>query len=197
MRHQISVRVEGDLFLDPHGDQTLTASRDGILFTLVPDDDNRIVRATAMCSVPAGRTTKPLIDRLVKSLKSLYAHLSFSRGQGAAFTMDFDNIEHAPIAEGDEDIGNVASYSLQRKYPAETEQLDGDDFRRLIHNMPRYEPLTAAKELYRRGLVFYRNHAYFCAFVHFIFIVEFFYAEGKTGKLAVGKAFKKSEELGQ
>ena len=24
MRHQISVPIEGDLFLDPHGDQTLT-----------------------------------------------------------------------------------------------------------------------------------------------------------------------------
>ena len=111
--------------------------------------------------------------------------------------MDFDNIEHLPVADGDEDIGNVASYRLQREYPAEAEQLDGDAFRRLIHNMPRYESLTAAKELFRRGLVFYRNHACFCAFVHFIFIVESFYADGKTGKAAVITAFKKSAEFGR
>ena len=197
MRHQISVPIEGDLFLDPHGDQTLTASRDGVQFALVPDSHNHIVRATAMCSVPPGRTTKAVSDRLVEALKALYAHLSFSRGQGAVFAMDFDNIEHLPVADGDEDIGNVASYRLQREYPAEAEQLDGDAFRRLIHNMPRYESLTAAKELFRRGLVFYRNHAYFCAFVHFIFIVESFYADGKTGKAAVITAFKKSAEFGR
>ena len=196
MRHQICVPVEGDLFLDPHGDQTLTASRDGIQFTLVPDDDNRIVRATAMSSVPPGRATKPVSDRLVKALKAFYAHLSFSCGQGAAFAMDFDKVEHAPIADGDEDVGNVASYSLQRKYPAEARQLDGDDFRQLVQNMPRYDSLTAAKELFRRGLVFYRNHAYFCAFVHFFFIVESFYADGKTGKANVMRAFKKSTEFG-
>ena len=222
--------------------------------------------------------------------------------------MDFDNIDHLPVADGEEDIGNVASYRLQREYPAEAEQLDGDAFRRLIHNtaisefpkgrkylislsfrgkasvrpaqvggfdvnivihgstavrgrgdlvayrwalwkltapwthrtrpphlgkrcafstsstgpfpsnhsrktpkgpkialgnpdrphnMHRYESLTAAKELFRRGLVFYRNHAYFCAFVHFIFTVESFYADGKTGKAAVIKAFKKSAEFGR
>ena len=115
MRHQTSVPIEGDLFLDPHGDQTLTASRYGVQFALVPDSHNHIVRATAMCSVPPGRTTKPVSDRLVEALKALYAHLSFSCGQGAVFTMDFDNIEHLPVADGDEDIGNVASYRLQRE----------------------------------------------------------------------------------
>ena len=109
--------------------------------------------------------------------------------------MDFHNIDHSPIADGDENIGNIASYRLERKYPADTEQLDGDAFRRVIHNLPRYESLTAAKELFRRGLVFYRNHAYFCAFVHFIFIVESFYAGGKTAKREVIKTFKKSAEL--
>ena len=197
MRHQISVPVDGDLFLDSHGDQTLTASRDGIQFTLVPDDNNRIVRATALCSVPTDRTAKPVTYRLEEALKALYAHLSFSCGQGAAFAMDFHHIDHSPIADGDEDIGNVASYRSQREYPAEAGQLDGDDLRRIIHNMPRYESLTAAKELYRRGLVFYRNDAYFCAFVHFIFIIESFYAGRKTGKPAVTKAYKKSAEFGR
>ena len=72
MRHQISVPIEGDLFLDPHGDQTLTASRDGVQFALVPDSHNHIVRGTAMCSVPPGRTTKAVSDRLVETLKALY-----------------------------------------------------------------------------------------------------------------------------
>ena len=195
MQHQIRVPIEGDLFLDPHGDQTLTATRDGIHFALVPDDHNRIVRATATCSVSAGSTVKVVSDRLVEALKALYAQLSFSYGQGAAFVMDFHNIDHSPIADGDEDMGNIASYRMERKYPAETEQLDGNTFRQVIHNLPRYESLTAAKELFRRGLVFYRNHAYFCAFVHFIFIVESFYAGGKTGKREVIKTFKKSAEL--
>ncbi len=195
MRHQISVPIEGDLFLDPHGDQTLTASRDGIHFTLIPDDHNRIVRATATCSVSAQSTVKAVSDRMIEELKALYAQLSFSYGQGAAFVMDFHNIDHSPIADGDEDIGNIASYRLERKHIAEAAQLDGNAFRRVIQNLPRYESLTAAKELFRRGLVFYRNHAYFCAFVHFIFIVESFYAGGKTGKREVIKTFKQSPDL--
>ena len=196
MQHQISVPVEGNLFLDPHGDQALTASRNEVQFALVPDDDNRIVRASATCSVPTG-SNPTTNDRLVETLKALHAHLSFSLGQGAIFTMDFHNMEHTPIADGHDEIGNVASYRIQQKYIPEVGQLDGDDFRRLVQNMPRYESLTAAKELFRRGLIFYRNHAYFCAFVHFIFIVECFYAGGKTGKRQVIEEFKKSTEFGR
>ena len=44
--------------------------------------------------------------------------------------MDFHNIDHSPIADGDEDIGNIASYRQERKYPAEAEQLDGNSFPR-------------------------------------------------------------------
>jgi len=152
-------------------------------------------RGAAIVSLKIGGD-RELRSRLVTQLQILESHLGFVTG-GALISIDWANPDEEFIPETEEDQGNVPirSVSYERAYDKAPVRIPSPILKDIIKNAGRNPELTVPQAFFREGMNFFRQFRYALAFYHFYFILEDFFAHGKSSQAGALAEFARSAEL--
>lgn len=111
--------------------------------------------------------------------------------------IDWDTPDQEYIAESDEDreLLSVSAFSYTRGYPETKVLVTEDALAQVVQLAPEYDDLRIAKAFWREGMGYFMAFRYVQAFYQFYFVIEDFFAGGKSGKKGVMGAFHKSAGL--
>lgn len=211
MRYGLKATVEGNLRIDA---DTSTES-DGIRIELKSDEQGRLSTVVVSLEVQASRigtvasaararasgedSADVAIDEklhLIRFLQSIESDLAFS-AQGHIDRIRWDDAFELTIPENADEEKLVPSRYLtmtfgrpQLKYP-----LTADAARTIAERSPQDDDLVAIKAFWREGTNEYREKRYVQAFYDFYFVIEGLFANGRSSKAEVLKAFAKSSEM--
>ncbi len=220
MLYRITVPVEGSLFLEPGalGCGHSSGASD-LSFALTADESGRVVSATIQAKVPPEKIPnlcstfgpgqdvskltitiggdRELYERIVLELRKLECNLGFAlRGQ-ALRRFNCEQMVIEIIAETDEEkerIG-VTAYNVKRGYRERLWRITGRAFGEIVQNAPKYAGFDVPKAFLHDGMNHFHDLRYVAAFYQFYFVLEDFYASGKTSEKEVIKAFASSDKL--
>jgi hypothetical protein len=140
---------------------------------------------------------RELYDRLISELQLLESDLSFAT-QGALRKIYWDNpssIEFIPETESDTDIPTISSFSFHKAYPSGHARFSMETIGGILNDTSQSMQLRIAKAFWREGMEYHNQFKYIQAFYSFYFVVEDFFARGKTGEPEVIKLFTQSAEF--
>ena len=118
---------------------------------------------------------------------------------GVKMTLDDTDGTEKFIAETpeEEELIAITSFTRTRQYPEPPTLFSPVDLIRLISKFPAYESLRVPMPFWREGENYFSTFQYVLAFYQYYFIIEDFYAGGKSSQSAVLKEFARSEEFRQ
>lgn len=214
MRYKLTAEVVGNLF----SCENLNAETDGYVFNLIPGQDNKIVQISISKNVPEERiemfrsTIGPgkgdskftiqiggdqeTHDDLIDKFQMIESNLSFStRGALQRIKWETPDQEYIPETEEEQILLAVSSFSYSKEYPEPTALIEEKPFRNLIKSSRKYDSLRVPKAFWREGLNYFHSFQYVQSFYQFYFIIEDFYANGKSGKNNILGEFHRSSEF--
>jgi hypothetical protein len=217
MRYRLTAALLGDL---RSPERHLSSEREGFTFELLADTSGRITKAAVSVAVPQERVPlfagsaapgrgqalveftvggdPQLHESLVDQLQRLESELAMSTN-GALWRIAWDNPEKEFIPENDEEQALIAISSLSYEvgYPREPALITSERYQQFIATSHWDRALQVPKAFWREGMNSFRTFRYVQAFYWFYFVIEAFFAKGKSAEGAVIKEFAKSEELRQ
>lgn len=215
MRYRLVADLKGELF---GGETAFAAERDGYLFELLPLADGMISKVAVSMKVPLEKEQalassiepgegqvkasiriggdEKLHGMLVGQLQMLESELAVA-SRGAVWSISWDNPskEFLPESSEEEELLPVRGASYAREYPPARASISSREFQALVAAVPTQYSLQVAKAFWREGMNAFRTFQYIQAFYWFFFIIEDFFAAGKTRELAFVKQLTKSEEF--
>ena len=215
MRYKLVAEVDGDLYLE---EAPISVERGDLLFEFISDETGRITHVAVSKRIPDGQVEnfrssvhpgegehaahitiggdREIHEQLVKQLQLLESDLAFSSG-AALRHLDWATPvqEFIPESVEEEQLIAVSSFSHQKEYPCNPVRFTASDLNTLVKYAPRYASLRIPKAFWRQGMLYFSSFQYVQAFYHFYFVIEDFYAKGKSGKKPVLKEFGKSDEF--
>jgi hypothetical protein len=211
MRYKLVAEVEGDVFIS----SPISIQKDEFEFSFIPSSDGRLISISITMSVPQERvknfasTIEPgkgqsvasisiggdieIHKQLVGQLQTLESNFAFITGM-AVQRIKWDNPKQEYIPDGPEDetILSVRGFSATQEYPKPRAFLQTNILQSIVIAAPMYDELKITKAFWREGMIYFNNFQYIQAFYQFYFIIEDFYAPGKSGKKPVLQEFRKS-----
>lgn len=141
-------------------------------------------------------TDVELHAELVDRLQMLESALAFST-HTAVMNIDWDTPEqeYVPESPGDEELIAISSFSHARGYEIPKVILQPDVLHTIISSAPKYDELRVPKAFWRKGMISFSSFEYVQAFYQFFFVIEDFYAAGKSGKKPFLEALNKSQDF--
>lgn len=136
-------------------------------------------------------------SRLWTHLQALESHLAFCSG-GAIERIRWDEPEELRIAETEEEKQRVSIPSVKRGFgnPRPQATLPAKAAKQIVEAAQRSDDdLVILKAFWREGMNDYIERRYVQAYYNFYFVVEGLYADGKSSKQQVLKAFQRSPEM--
>jgi hypothetical protein len=220
MLYRMTVPVEGFLFLEPGAlGCSHSSGASDLSYALTADETGRVVSATIQAKVPPEKVSsffstftpghgdskltvslggdKELYERIVLAFRKLECNLSFAlRGQ-ALRRINCEQLKIEMLPETDEERARVGvtAYEVKRGYADTRWRISGPAFGEIVQNAPRYEEFDVHKAFLHDGMNQFHRLQYVAAFYQFYFVLEDFYAGGKTSEKDVVKAFASSDEL--
>jgi hypothetical protein len=211
LRYRLKTKVEGDLV--PTGN--VATEHDGISYELATDREGRATEVVVSVQVSAeefatycgpgeggtARTIRisgdPAVHkRLIAALQALESHLGFScNGNLQRIRWDVVTIERVAENADEQALAAVQSYARERAYPRGSVRLKPETFRAIVAKSATYQELVLPKAFWLEGMNEFKQLRYIQAFYNFFFVLEDFYAEGKSAMSAVLKAFAGSTEF--
>lgn len=215
MRYCVTAKVDGDILLSEPG----SIKRGDFLFDFRLNSDHKLSEIAVSVGVPKEKLTamassfepgegdiklklniggdRELYDRLISELQLLESDLSFAT-LGALRKIYWDNpssIEFIAETEDDTDIPTITSFSFHKGYPQTRALLSRETINGMIIEASQSLQLRLAKAFWREGLEYHNQFKYIQAFYSFYFVIEDFYAGGKSSETEVIKQFSRSSEL--
>lgn len=212
MRYQVTATVSGNLYID----KPFSKERDGILFEFLVDEKSCLTAISVSLQVSPAKIrdftnslnwikasipvieiniNKELHDRLISELQALEVSLAFP-SMGALNGIDWQNIKYKYLPESpDEDKFLLfEEFSIERVYQRPSIRLSTMDLEDIVNSLPEYAYLSVPKAFLKEGYNYYSISQYVMSYYHFYFVIEEFYAKGKTGMQSVLSEFAKSKE---
>jgi len=213
MRYKLIARIEGEVYAR----EAITIQQSALLFEFVSDPSGKIIEVGISTQLPdeaarrfrssvaqddQGRLTLNIEEdlgvreTLVRELQSLEANLAFAL-MGALRKVRWDDARQELIPEtpSEENTIAVRGFDVLKRYPQRRVEVGQRDLKSLIIEAAKYRLLDIPKAFFHEGINFFDNFQYIQAFYNFYFVIEDFYARGKTGKKAVLQEFAKSREF--
>jgi len=213
MRYRLTAKLEGQLFVT----EAFAIERDGLLIEFIAGDNGQIQELAISLRVPdykvemfasgigPGRGEsvatytiggdRELYDHLVSELQSLESNLAFASGSVKRIHWDTPHQQFIAETPEEEELIAFTEFSSSRSYPEPHALFSPVDLIRLISKFPAYESLRVPMAFWREGDNYFTTFQYVLAFYQYYFIIEDFYAGGKTSQSTVLKEFAKSEEF--
>ena len=215
MRYELTAKVEGSTYLA----QDVITTRGDLLFEFRRGADNMLSEIVVGLRIPDGEretfasTIGPasvpgakfeikmggdpqVTQRLMTELQTMESLVSFL-SHNAVSRIRWDNVEHATVPESAEDEQMIDVFSIRPSqfYPGPSVTLSEAHLRDLVEQIPRYERLAIPQAFLREGWIHYKHFEYVLAFYKHYFVIEDFFANGKTSKREVLRAFAASDEF--
>lgn len=207
-------KVEGTVELQ----HAISVERDGIFFEFRTDKFSTLNEIAVSVNVPRDKIgkfassakkgkgeiaasitiggDKELHDKLTNELQILESNLAFA-SRGALKRIDWKTPKQKFIPEDPEEekLVKISSFSYKSGYPDPIVTISPESLKKLVLTSVPYNQLYIPKAFWREGLRFYQSAEYVNAFYNFYFVIEDFYADGKTGSKEVLRAFARSQEF--
>jgi len=211
MKYGIKCRVDSNTVI---GKEPVQITVNNIDFTLEPSEDGLLTGLTAIIPIEQGQdfvsqiapsnfpgiawtvtvdSNQQVHDELHALIQYIESMLSFHFETKKIY---LEEAERFFVPENEEEGMkiDVMSYSLRKQpYPEQTRKLTVGDFKEIIQQRSKYEPLKVLKMFHREGLREFGSFRYIQAFYNFYFVLEDLYLQGKTSKNEVIKRFKVSQ----
>lgn len=213
MRYRLTAKLEGQIFVT----EGFAVDREGFLLEFIADDNGQVQELAISLKVPDEKVAnfasgigpgqresvatytiggdRELYDRLVSELQSLESNLAFATAALKRIHWDTPHQEFIPETPEEEELITFTAFSSSRSYPEPHVRFSPVDLIRLTSRFSDYESLLVPMAFWREGENFFTTFQYVLAFYQYYFIIEDFYAGGKTGQAPVLKEFAKSEEF--
>ena len=213
MKYKLIAPIQGDLFSSK---TELRSERDGISYELLLNEGRQISRMAISTIVPKEKLEKfrnaiepgsgrvklelkiggdrELYDFLLAKLRAFEVELAFST-HGSFWRIDWTKIESQFIAENqqDEELAVIAGFRSKTEYRPIPTKVTPSGLKAIVNLIDERSPLYVAKGFWQEGMNFFRTFNYVQAFYSFFFILEDFFAEGKSGKAEVIKRLDRSK----
>ena len=215
MRYRLKAKLEGQLILT----ENFAFDRDGLLFEFSLDDVSGVQEVAVSLKVLTEKVEKfasefgpgqggsqatvtiggdrELHDILVSELQSLESNLAFFSSSVKRIHWDSPHQEFIAETPEEGDLIAITGFSRSRTYPEPHALFAPIDLIRLVSKFPAYESLRVPMAFWREGENYFTTFQYVLAFYQYYFIIEDFYAGGKTSQSLVLKEFARSEEFRQ
>ncbi len=214
MRYQLKADVKGHIFiLSP-----ISIDCGDYRFEFLPSETGQLEFISVSKEVPADRieefrgsiqpadgdtpisitigTDLHTHQELVDQLQMVESALAYSSGFALQkINWDTPDQEYVGETEEDQDILGVSAFSYERSYPQTPAVVKEDTLVPLIQLAPDYNELRVVKAFWREGMAHFQSFQYVQAFYQFYFVIEDFFASGKSGKNAVMSEFRKSRDF--
>ena len=214
MRYRLLSKVDCNLYIR----QLTVIERDNIRFEFLPDDKGRTDEVAVSIKIPKeklkefkssiypGRgdekivininTDKELHDLLIFELQALESHLAFA-SSGALEKIDWNSSIVDFIPENNEEKKLIAATHLSHKssYSKKPFKISSQALEEIVSTPPEFGRLIIPEAFWREGMNYFQKFQYIQSFYQFYFIIEDFYAKGKTGEKQVLKAFQESKDF--
>jgi len=213
MRYKATATVEGHIHLD----RGISFQKKDLVFEFVVGQDNRLERITIWKDIIGKDIEKyrgeiyrkdgiihinmggdaELEEKIINEFRLLESNLSFI-SRGALKKIDWENVEEEFISQNEEEKQIVTVYSFKSskgKYLRTKAKINERVLEHYVIEGQKYDELAIPKAFWREGFNHHKNGQYIQAFYNYYFIIEGFYANGKTGKKEVLKEFSRSKEL--
>ena len=203
MRYRLRAKLEGQLFLT----EAFSIERDGLLFEFIAGDNGQVQELAISLKVPDEKVEKfasgigpgqgesvatytiggdrELYNHLVSELQSLESNLAFASGSVKRIHWDTPHQQFIAETPEEEELITFTEFSLSRTYPEPHALFSPVNLIRLISKFPAYESLRVPMAFWREGENYFTTFQYVLAFYQYYFIIEDFYAGGKTGQSTV------------
>ena len=215
MRYEPVAKIEGQLYWT----ESASIYRGGLLFEFHIDDKGQAVEVAVNMAVPPKRVERfaseigpgqgssvatyniggdrELYDYLVSELQSLESALAFESGAVKRIRWDAPEQRFIPENPQEEELLAVTRFFVSHVYPESRALLQTDALISLVATYPQHDSLRVSQAFWREGRNYFECFEYVHAIYQFYFIIEDFYAGGKSGKAAVLKEFANSQEFEQ
>ena len=133
---------------------------------------------------------------MVEQLQVIESNLSFSTA-GALRRLRLDEVQEERIPADEEERKQAVIPKYSRKWGVDDEpvSVDGPFLAGVVAAGQENKPLVDTKAFFREGMNEYRSHKYIQAYYNFFFVLEDYFAPGKSGQKAVIVAFTSNEFL--
>jgi hypothetical protein len=216
MRYKIILPIQGDLF---SAQEKIFVEKENYQYELMRDSSGKITHISISIKVPDdkkenfkssiepgnGNTKlaihiggdKELLELLCAQLRVVETELAFST-RGALWRIIWNDItaEFVPEDSSDEELLSVIGFSSSKSYSITPTRVSTKGFNAVIDLVDENSPLLVSKSFWQEGMNFFHSFNYIQAFYSFFFILEDFFAQGKTQENEVVKRFKRSKEFG-
>lgn len=139
---------------------------------------------------------RELKEQLIWEFQKLESLLSFNT-DGSLKTINWDEPQEDFIPENEEEEKQVSVRNMYftKEYPEYPSQLREELFAEIVDTKEYFIPLIVPMAFYREGMNEFHSRRYINAFYNFYFVLEDFYAQGKTKNKDIGDAFIESKEV--
>lgn len=214
MRYVLACQVDGDLYFREPG----SVQRSDIGYEFRCDADGRLTEIAASVRVPDEMLSqfeskiepgqgdvkvkvtvggnRDLYDRLISELQFLESDLSFaSVASLEKIHWEDPNIEF--VAESDEDLtlNPVTALGMRKEYAPMRVVFSIADVDAILNESSTLSQLRICKAFWRDGHTYFREFKYIQAFYAFYFVIEDFYAGGKSSQNQVVSQFSSSRSF--
>lgn len=215
MRYCVSAKVEGNIYLKEPG----VIEHEDFLIDLRTNSSNLLTEIAISIKVPDDKlssmksTAEPsngnvaakfniggdqeLFNRLIRELQYIESDISFAT-VGTLHRVYWENpsnIEFIPETDDDFEFPVISLHGLNKSYRKTHAVLSMEDITSLLNESSTTLRLRVAKAFWRDGLTYFNQFKYIQAFYSFYFVIEDYYAGGKSNEKQVLKQFNKSPEF--
>lgn len=214
MRYQLEAEVDGEIYIE----EPVAFERDGVVVEFQTNQAGKLIAIAVSLQVSQDglqefantlktdtenpsleiRVDEKAFDRLAAELQYIESELAF-RSEGALREIAWDKPTHRVIPEDPEEekLLDVTSFSLTRSHEPLPVYLRGPSLENIVRDLRRREALMIPKAFWREAMNNFHKRRYIQAFKEFYFIIEDFYAAGKSSERQVLKAFGRSPEFNE
>jgi len=214
MRYKVTASVEGILYLE----KDFSFNNNDLIVEFLIDKENKLSEISISIDVKGKDVEKyrsviskidgivhisvsgdaAVENRIMNSFRLLESNLSFiSRGALRKIHWESAKEECIPQSEEEKECVKVSSFRTTKEYPEPKILIKETVLEHYVKEGEKYEELATEKAFWREGMTYYRNFQYIQAFYNYYFVIEGFYANGKTSEKEVIKEFSKSKELSE
>jgi len=215
MQYKVVADVEGTIDIG----EAATVETDDLWFDFIPDEDGYLREVAAGKTVPESMIdefestidpqrgpikarisiggNRALYEMLIDSLQMIESQLAWAtHGALQRIRWDTPRQEFVPESPDEERRLSISSVSHKREYPPLLAEIAPDQLKTIVQSAPLYDELRVPMSFWREGQVYFARFRYIEAFYQFYFVIEDFYASGRSGKTSVLRAFERSSEFG-
>ena len=196
----------------------MTVERNGVVLQLTADDMHRVREVSVTAPIPADIASRfyseitkgadgiphfavhgdrDFARSVRKELQLFESNFAFIYDEHPLDKVRWERWQEEFIADTEEEKPRIKilGFGVGRKQPPRPVVVEHRILQNCFKYSPRYESLMIPMGFYREGMTAFQEERYVPAFYNFYFVIEDFFANGKTSEAQVLKEFESSDRL--